>query len=114
MGCFVRGRDSDLKVHSSDENVLCVDPVLCPVSELGTQEGWTLPSTSGCAGMVGARGRPPGNEESWSQALSGGGGGGGRAQFRRGGGGGEVVEAGKEERTASQRRCRLSRVLKDE
>ena len=75
MGCFVRGRDSDLKVHSSDENVLCVDPVL------GTQEGWTLPLTSGCAGLVGARGRPLGNEESWSQALSGGGGGGGEDSF---------------------------------
>lgn len=113
MGCFVRGRDSDLKVHSSDENVLCVDPVLCPVSEPGTQEGWTLPLTSGCAGLVGARGRPPGSEESWFQALSGGCRGGGRGQFHRGGGG-EVVEAGEEERTASQRRCRLSRVLKDE
>ena len=61
--------------------MLCVNLVLCPVSELGAQEGWTLPLTSGCAGLVGARGRPPGNEEGWSQALSGGGGGGGEDSF---------------------------------
>ena len=82
-GWFVLGCDSDLKVHSSDENVLCVDPVLSPVSELGTQEGWTLSSTSGCAGLGGARGRPPGNEESWFQALSGRVGGGRRGQLQR-------------------------------
>ena len=39
MGSFVQGQDSDLKVHSSDENVLCVDPVPSPVMELGTQRG---------------------------------------------------------------------------
>lgn len=83
-GLFCFDRDSDLKVHSSDENVLCVGPGVSPVGELGKQEGWTLASTSGCAGLGGARGRPPGNEESWTQALSGRVGGGGGGQLRRG------------------------------
>ena len=38
-GLFCFGRDSDLKVHSSDENVLCVGPGVSPVGELGKQEG---------------------------------------------------------------------------